>query len=201
MDRKPAGESEMQERYILSKALRLHEETAKAFAEAGLRRQAEEEWSRVSDLRRGLRRWDETWEDVSCKPVNVAAKTAAKRSDVDRWARLLNQHASMSRSVAADVAKNLLSSGRDLETLARQRRWIGNPDPEQDVIDGTALAMGCWKIQQLEGLSESDPNLTKLMTLAEAAGADQELIQEAKDFALEEELEQEWAKYASLIND
>lgn len=48
-------------------------------------------------------------------------------------------------------------------------------------------------------MSHNDPNLAKLEALADAAGADHELVQEAQDMALEEELEQEWAKFASLL--
>lgn len=202
-----AGEHEEQERWHLVEAIALHKQAAKTFAEHGLRRQADEEWGKVSQLQTALAVWDETWE---CAPKEVIAKLAAVKADVARWQQLLQEHVGVSKSLAADIAKNLVSSNRDLPSLARQKRWN---------LDGTALAIGCWKIWNLAHPMEmgedlpsfadfaglvgdpkgGDAMLAKLMELADSVGVNPGLFDEALTFMQAEEAEQEWAKYASAL--
>lgn len=69
----------------------------------------------------------------------------------------------------------------------------------QICLDAVNCGTGGVRTHTSAVMSHNDPNLAKLEALADAAGADHELVQEAQDMALEEELEQEWAKFASLL--
>jgi hypothetical protein len=154
--------------------------------------------------------------DVIEIAVRVAGSgLAASKADVARWQLLLQEHAGVSKSVAADIAKNLVSSGRDLPALARQKRWA-DESVFKPALDGTTLAIGCWKIwsekrplafgeeppsldEFARMLSEGDPQLAKLMELADSVGVDPGLFDEALSFMQAEEAEQEWAKYAAIL--
>lgn len=192
MDKAIPEEQEQFEHRILSRVARLHERAAGIFEMRGLRRQADEERKKLSIVKRIIGSRVATW----C--------TAANREDVFRWQKLLRDHVGLSAATSADIAKNLTRSGRDLPSLARQKRWD---------IDGTTLMIGVLKIMKAMGCpmdtqgelsptsgdAETDQVLTRLRDLATSLGVDEELLQEAKDFMLEQELEGEWAKYASMF--
>ena len=198
MDEAIFGEQERLEHRVLSRAARLHGKLASFFETRGLRRQANEELEKLSIVNQVIGSLVKKWEPSG------KCFTAANREDVYRWQKLLREHAGLSGSVATDIAKNLIRSGRDLPSLARQKGWD---------MDGTALAVGVWKIMKIMGYpqdatgeflpmsgnTDDDQALIKLQDLAKSVGVDEELVQDAKDFMLEEELEEEWARHASSI--
>lgn len=208
-----ADERAMDEWRLFQQAADIHEKLGRILQESGLTREAARAWRTASWFKYMIHDWEDRyeWPSKGCEPMMVAA--THKDNPVQRWQQLLRDHAGMSGSVAADVAKNLLRSNRDLKALARQKKWLNEEKPELSQIDGTDLMIGILKIKKVLGysqdlsgeflpLDENDENgqiLAKLEDLADYLGVAAEPFKEAKDAMLGEELEEDWAKYASLF--
>jgi len=183
-----AGEHEQQEYLSLCRAAALHEEAAHIYEAHGFRKQADEEWVKLSVIKRAIGSWIEAWEFPG-KSCEAAYKE--KKSDIaERMAQILREHMGLNKGLAMEMADALVR-GRDLSALALQKGWYGRPPPAPS-LDGTALAVGCEKLKRIGIKPEYLQYVDALHQLAEDIGIEEETYEAAVDFMDEEELEKEW---------